>query len=219
MTDQPGISAPVISPHLIDDADAPAGAELFAGDHGSLGLDTRRALVQLLKGPLITATAHPEVWRAVIRDERVLRARLSEVFLDLVIDDENDLAFTRPADTGELKTPNVLRTETLTFMDTVMLLALRQRLLTAQRGERVIVEVDELREQLEVYRAATNTDEAGFGRRVNSSWEKLKKYSLLSATSTPGRMEISPVLRQLFDAEQVALIEAEFTRIVEEEPS
>jgi hypothetical protein len=29
-------------------------------------------------------------------------------------------------------------------------------------------------------------------------------------------MEVSPVLRQLFDAEQVALVEAEFRRILEE---
>lgn len=70
----------------------------------------------------------------MIRDERLLRSRLADVFLDLVIDDENELAFTRPpAETGNANTPpTVLRTERLTFMDTVMLLALRQRLLRAQ---------------------------------------------------------------------------------------
>lgn len=186
-----------------------------------LGVDTRRALVQLLKGPLITAASHPDVWRAIIRDERVLRARLADVFLDLLIDEESELAFTRPAPVDESsaeKIPSVLRTVALTFMDTVMLLALRQRLLAAQRGERVIVEAAELVEQLEVYRAALSTDAAGYQRRVNASWEKLKGYSLLAGTSTPGRFEISPVLRQLFDAEQIALVEAEFARIIAEEP-
>lgn len=184
----------------------------------TLGIDTRRALVQLLKGPLVTAAAHREVWQAVIRDERVLRQRLADVFLELVVDEEAELAFTRPAavEEGE-RTPSVLRTEKLTFMDTVMLLALRQRLLSAQRGERVIVELAELVEQLEVYRSSLSTDAAGYQRRVNASWEKMKKYSLLSTTSTPGRLEVSPVLRQLFDAEQIALIEAEFTRIITEE--
>ena len=88
----------------------------------------------------------------MIRDERLLRSRLADVFLDLVIDDENELAFTRPAETGNASTPTVLRTERLTFIDTVMLLALRQRLLRAQPGERVMVDLDELREQLELYR-------------------------------------------------------------------
>ncbi|EKT83979.1 hypothetical protein WSS_A04965 [Rhodococcus opacus M213] len=189
----------------------------YPGDTGELDLETRRAFVQLLKGPLVTAAKHPEVWRAVIRDERLLRSRLADVFLDLVIDDENELAFTRPAETGNANTPTVLRTERLTFMDTVMLLALRQRLLRAQAGERVMVDLDELREQLELYRTAGDTDPAGYAKRVNASWKKLDKYSLLTKTSTDDRMEISPVLRQLFDAEQVALVEVEFRRILEED--
>ncbi|MDI9935707.1 MULTISPECIES: DUF4194 domain-containing protein [Rhodococcus] len=189
----------------------------YPGDTGELDLETRRAFVQLLKGPLVTAAKHPEVWRAVIRDERLLRSRLADVFLDLVIDDENELAFTRPAETGNANTPTVLRTERLTFMDTVMLLALRQRLLRAQPGERVMVDLDELREQLELYRTAGDTDPAGYAKRINASWKKLDKYSLLTKTSTDDRMEISPVLRQLFDAEQVALVEVEFRRILEED--
>ncbi|MBA8964930.1 hypothetical protein JOJ86_006208 [Rhodococcus percolatus] len=189
----------------------------YPGDTGELDLETRRAFVQLLKGPLVTAAKHPEVWRAVIRDERLLRSRLADVFLDLVIDDENELAFTRPAETGNANTPTVLRTERLTFMDTVMLLALRQRLLSAQAGERVMVDLDEVREQLELYRTAGDTDPAGYAKRINASWKKLDKYSLLTKTSTDDRMEISPVLRQLFDAEQVALVEVEFRRILEED--
>ncbi|NDV07907.1 DUF4194 domain-containing protein [Rhodococcus sp. IEGM 248] len=196
--------------------DEPMAGCHYPGDTGELDLETRRAFVQLLKGPLVTAAKHPEVWRAVIRDERLLRSRLADVFLDLVIDDENELAFTRPAETGNANTPTVLRTERLTFMDTVMLLALRQRLLRAQPGERVMVDLDELREQLEMYRTASDTDPAGYAKRINASWKKLDKYSLLTKTSTDDRMEVSPVLRQLFDAEQVALVEVEFRRIIEE---
>jgi len=197
--------------------DEPTARGQYPGDTGELDVETRRAFVQLLKGPLVTAAKHPEVWRAVIRDERLLRSRLADVFLDLVIDDENELAFTRPAETGNANTPTVLRTERLTFMDTVMLLALRQRLLRAQPGERVMVDLDELREQLELYRTAGDTDPAGYAKRINASWKKLDKYSLLTKTSTDDRMEVSPVLRQLFDAEQVALVEVEFRRILEED--
>ncbi|QNG18991.1 DUF4194 domain-containing protein [Rhodococcus triatomae] len=188
---------------------------LYPDDRSELDLPTRRALVQLLKGPLITSARHPEIWRTVVREERLLRSRLADLFLVLVIDDENELALTRPADTGELNTPAVLRTERLTFMDTVMLLALRQRLLQAQPGERVIVDRDEIAEQLEVYRGSDNTDPSGYARRVNASWSKLDKYSILSKTSTEDRREISPVLRQLFDADQITLVSKEFRRILE----
>lgn len=193
----------------------PATPGRYPGDTGELELPTRRALVQLLKGPLITSVKHPEVWRTVIADQSLLRSRLADVFLDLVIDEENEIAFTRPADTGEkVDAPSVLRTERLTFMDTVMLLALRQLLLSAQPGERVIVGRHEIAEQLELYRRHTDTDPAGFRKRVNASWTKLTKYSLLNSTTTEDRMEISPVLRQLFDADQVTLIAAEFDRIL-----
>ncbi|MCK0439953.1 DUF4194 domain-containing protein [Gordonia alkaliphila] len=196
-------------------ADDLATTAQYPGDTGELALPSRRALIQLLKGPLITSTKHAEIWRTVISDQRLLRSRLADVFLDLVIDEENEIAFTRPADTGEtVDAPSVLRTERLTFMDTVMLLALRQLLLRAQPGERVIIDRDEIADQLEVYRRHTNTDPAGYRKRIDSSWSKLTKYSLLNKTTSEDRMEISPVLRQLFDAEQVALVGAEFDRIL-----
>ncbi len=191
----------------------PGGTPRYPGDRGTLELDARRALVQLLKGPLITAAKHPSVWRTVLRDEQLLRSRLADVFLDLIVDEDAQLAFTRHADTGEVDAPAVLRTSPLTFMDTVMVLALRQRLLRAQSGERVVVDFDEMVEQLDMYRQAASTDAAGFRKRVGASWNKLKDKSLLATTSTEGRMEVSPVLAQLFDAEQVAVVRAEMARL------
>lgn len=202
---------------LVDDVPADRRG-YYAGDVGELDIPTRRALVQLLKGPLITSTKHPEVWRTIITEQRLLRSRLADVFLDLVVDEDNEIAFSRPADVGDsVDAPSVLRTERLTFMDTVMLLALRQLLLRAQAGERVIVGKDEIAEQLEIYRAHGDTDPAGYRRRVNASWTKLTKYSLLTSTTTEDRMEISPVLRQLFDADQIAIVATEFDRILADE--
>ncbi|MBM7366971.1 DUF4194 domain-containing protein [Gordonia hydrophobica] len=206
-----------MSDHDVEPTAEPGPTAAYAGDTGELSIDTRRALVQLLKGPLITAAKHPDIWRTVLRDEAMLRSRAADVFLDLVVDDENQLAFTRPADTGEVDAPTVLRTERLTFMDTVMLLALRQLLLRSQPGDRVIVDRDEIADQLEMYRRHTDTDPAGFRKRINASWTKLTKYSLLSSTTTEDRMEVSPVLRQLFDADQIAIVAGEFAAIVDQE--
>ncbi len=207
-------------PHADDGAhtgSAPGqSAGLYPGDRGALEYETRRALVQLLKGPLITAAKHSAIWRTVLRDEAVLRARLAEVFLDLVLDEQEQLAFTRPAVTGDLAAPSVLRTQKLTFIETVMVLDLRQRLLRAGPGERVVVDLDEISEQLEVYRRAADTDAAAFAKRVKTGWSKLTDKSLLSTTSTPGRMEVSPVLAQIFDADQVAAVRAEMMRLAGE---
>ncbi|MBS1691077.1 MAG: hypothetical protein JST91_02440 [Actinobacteria bacterium] len=37
----------------------------------------------------------------------------------------------------------------------------------------------------------------------------------MSPADSPARFEVSPVLRQLFDADEVALVEAEYRRLLE----
>lgn len=185
-------------------ADAPAGA-LFPGDLGSLPMATRRALCQLLVGPSIDAQRHPQLWQVVEREAEVLQARLSELFLELVLDRELRVAFTRQADTGELDAPILLRSSPLTFVDSVLLLALRQRLSEADaQGQRAVIEVEELQELLAVYQRVSATDRAGFHRRVLASIEKMKKNSVLQKLrGSETRYEIAPTLKLLFSADEV----------------
>src|SRR6266850_6681193 len=125
---------------------------LFAGDTGELPLDTRRVLAQLLAGPSLDGRRHSKLWPALARDEAVVRRRLSELFLDLVIDQDHQVAFTRQADVGDLETPILLRRAPLTFLDSVCLLYLRQVLTHADaRGERAVVATDEIVEHLSIY--------------------------------------------------------------------
>jgi hypothetical protein len=180
--------------------------------------EARRALVQLLRGPVVTHDAHRQQWSAILAHRKEIERRLADVFLDLVLDDEDGIAFTRPQqapDDPKLAPPQVLRTETLTFIDTLVVLALRYQLLVAQPGQRVIVDYDDVVADMDPYRGRYTTDDAGFRKRIDASWEKMKRYSLVSAADAPGRFEVSPVLRQLFDADEVALVEAEYRRLLE----
>ena len=56
---------------------------LYLDDHGTLPLETRRVLVQLLTGPSLDGRRHPKLWPVLLRDEQALRIQLSELFLDL----------------------------------------------------------------------------------------------------------------------------------------
>lgn len=178
---------------------------LFPGDSGSLPFDARRVLCQLLAGPSVDAERHALLWPVLLREETAIRARLSELFLDLVLDRELRVAFVRQADTGELETPTLLRASPLTFIDSVLLLALRQRLAEAEaQGQRAAVEVDELHAQLAVYEPPQGTDRAGFTRKLNAAIEKMKKNNLLQPIrGSEGRFEVSPTLKLLFSAEDV----------------
>jgi len=175
------------------------------GDSGELALDTRRALVQLLAGPSLDGRRHPKLWPILVRDEAVIRRRLAELFLELVIDRDVQVAFTRQADTGDLEVPLLLRRAQLTFIDSILLLHLRQRLTQADsQGDRAVVSTDEIMEFLTLYERASNTDRAGFVKRVHASIEKIKKHSILQKIrSSDDRFEISPTLKLLFSAEEI----------------
>lgn len=198
--------------------DAAHEPPLWEHDKGTLTYHSRRALVQLLQGPLIRAQKEPVLWAAIISDEENLRARLHDVFLELVVDETEGFAFTRMLEEETLTIPQVLRTDKLKHIDTAILLNLRQELGLALPGERVIVNVEDLREGIGYVRAVDNRDEAGFNRRFNAAIKRIQNdYSLLSATETEGRLEVSPVLRQLFDASTVTAIRDEYARLAQAE--
>jgi hypothetical protein len=199
---------------LPEDAQA-LPAKLFAGDSGELERETRRVLVQLLAGPSLDGRRHPKLWPVLVRDEALIRRRLSELFLDLVMDADLQVAFTRQADAGDLETPVLLRRAQLTFLDSIMLLHLRQRLTQADaQGERAVISVDEILEHMSVYERSTNTDRAGFNKRIQASIEKIKTHSILQKIrSSEDRFEISPTLKLLFSAEAIQALTRTYQRM------
>lgn len=202
---------------------------MWPEDTGTLSYHSRRALVQLLKGPMVTAQEHPQVWQAVVSDEEALRSALHNVFLDLVLDEDAGIAFSRPAaggqdvDTGDGKRepmPKVLRTESLSHVDTLIILHLRQELALSAPGERVIVDRGDLREEVLLYRVDAERDETKLAKRFDAAFRRMADYSLVHATETEGRFEVSPALRQIFDAATVEGVRAEYEKFrTPEEPA
>jgi hypothetical protein len=166
-----------------------------------------------VRGPYLSGAREAQLWAVLLTDETVIRSRLAELFLELVIDRDNEFAFVRNAPSDEA--PKAVRSEALTFLDTAMLLVLRQTLLSEEGRGRVIVGQAEVFEQLAVFRTP-DRDEKDFASRVNSSWNKMQnKLRVLHAVGDD-RAEISPVLRLLVDADQIRAITAEYQRIARE---
>ena len=183
---------------------------LWRGDSGELPERTRRVLLRLVRGPYLAGSREAQLWSVLVSDEAVIRSRLADLFLELVIDRDNEFAFVRNAPLDDA--PRAVRSEALTFLDTAMLLILRQTLLSEEGRGRVIVGQVEVFEQLAVFRTA-DRDEKDFAGRLNSSWNKMQnKLRVLHAVGDD-RAEISPVLRLIVDAEQIRAIAAEYQRI------
>lgn len=183
---------------------------LFPGDMGELPLDTRRTLVRLLSGPYLDAQKHSKLWSVLLRDENVIRKYLNELFLVLVMNRDLQVAFIAQPDTEDTagksdEIPKLLRRVQLTFIDSALLLYLKQQLVQAEtHSERAVVSKDDIYEQLRLYDKDENTDIAGFDKKIHASIEKMKKHNVLhKIKTTDDRFEVSPVLKLLFSTEEI----------------
>ncbi|MCL2654696.1 MAG: DUF4194 domain-containing protein [Coriobacteriia bacterium] len=201
-------------------SDSAIGGDLAPLDFGRLPEATRRVLVQLLRGPYISQERHSKAWVILLRAEHELRESLGDLFLELVVDTEAGLAFIRNMSSEEAELPKVVRSQRLTLIDTALVLFLREQLLHAEATDRrVFIGQTDIVDYLKVYRNASQNDELGFGRRVSASLEKMKKQSVLLSTPESDRFEISPVLRLVFDADQVLAVTKELKRLLAEQPA
>jgi hypothetical protein len=187
----------------------------MADDAGTLPYDCRRALVQLLSGPFLDARRHPRLWPVLVRDEAVIRSRLADLFLELVMDPDQRVAFTRQMSLPDVDVPILLRRAPLTLVDSVLLLFLRLRLSQADTlGERAVVSVAEMHEHLSLYERTSNTDRSGFAKRVTAAIEKVKKHGLLQKIrASDDRYEISPTLKLLFSADEILVLTKRYAAI------
>lgn len=178
---------------------------LYPGDTGTLPAETRRVLVNLMRGPMLDGLRQPKLWAVLVRDEAVIRSRLHELFLALVLDLEQQVAFVQQAEVGELDAPTLLRKSTLAFNETALLLHLRAQLAIADaQGERCVVERDDLLEHLKAYRPADESDLVRFDRQSETAIEKLSKLGLLHRLKgNDNAMEVSQALRLLFGIEEI----------------
>ena len=190
---------------------------LWPGDPGTLPLDVRRALVALLRGPYISFRRDPLVWSALLAHEEVVRRHLGDLLLDLVIDADAEVAFSRNLEPGpdfDQAVPSVLRKAPLSFIDSALLLHLRHLLLQgAAQQERMVVGRDEIEAHMQAYATSSGHDQAQFGKRLTASIKRMREWSILLPTDTDDRWEVSSILALILTPEVIEGIEVEYERL------
>ena len=187
---------------------------LWPGDSGTLTLKARMALLQLIKGPYIHETRDTELWAALLANRRSIEERLSDIFLELVVNSESGVAFARNVRSGDIEVPKTTRTNVMTLLDSIMVLTLRRELVTGGSG-RVFIGQDELFDALSQYRNIDRTDPASFTDRLKASWNRLIEARLLLKTEAEGRFEISPILKLVFGVEEARAVEEAFQQMAQ----
>ncbi|GAB2982605.1 DUF4194 domain-containing protein [Nocardioides montaniterrae] len=177
---------------------------LFEGDEGGLDLAQRCTLVTLLKQRFISHRTHPRDWQVLVEHERLLRSRLNDLFLDLVIDDHREVAWKRQAvsETGS-RFPTLLYDASWSREETVVLVHLRDRLRAgAAAGEdRVFIDREDIVEHVATFRPRYATDESGDEKRARAAVQSINKAGLLIGAPTDDRFEISEAVEPLLPLE------------------
>lgn len=195
-----------------DDGEGGENEGLWPGDRGLLELNSRRALLQLVRGPLISADTGKDLWQALLNDRLAIASRLADLFLVLVIKEEDGIAFVQNAPSADPRVPKTVRAQPLTLIDTILVLMLRRELVGS--GGRVIIGREETYATLANYRPVSQLDEAAYRRRLDNSWNKLVNNGMLMGTDIAERFEISPVLKLVFSAEDAEAVSAAFDELL-----
>ncbi|WP_237111545.1 DUF4194 domain-containing protein [Nocardioides sp. WS12] len=198
---------------------------LFEGDEGGLEYGQRHALVTLLKQRFISARTHPRDWQVLVENERVLRSRLNDLFLDLAIDRGREVAWKRQAisETAS-RFPTLLYDAAWTREETLVLVHLRDRLRAgvASGDVRVFIDREDIVDYIATFRPMHATDEAGDEKRARNAVASVVKSGLLIGAVGDDRYEISEAVEPLMPLELLAelleaLQKANGTEVVAEE--
>ncbi|GAB4006901.1 DUF4194 domain-containing protein [Nocardioides ultimimeridianus] len=177
---------------------------LFEGDEGGLDLAQRQVLVTLLKQRFISSRTHARDWQVLVEHERVIRSRLNDLFLDLMIDPHREVAWKRQAvsETGS-RFPTLLYDASWTREETLVLVHLRDRLRAGlAAGEaRVFIDREDIVAHVETFRPRHATDEAGDEKRARAAVLSIVKAGLLIGSTTDERYEISEAIEPLIPLE------------------
>ncbi|MGN8245461.1 DUF4194 domain-containing protein [Cellulomonas soli] len=186
---------------------------LFDGDEGLLPAEVRGTLVRVLATRFVDGVRNPSLWTRVLRHEQVLRSRLHDIYLDLVIDRRRQVAFTVQLELDD-EVPVLLRKEKpLTLAAAVLLLHLRQEYdRGAVEGHDVVVEHLELLDHLEVWKDVDDQNPASFRKRCEAAITTVREKGILVPVSD-GRYRISGVIHALMTAEKVDAMTAAFEEL------
>lgn len=180
---------------------------LFEGDEGSLEVAQRRALVVLIKQRFISNRTHPKEWAALIANPRPIRARLNDLFLELVLDAEREVAYKRQIapEGGGRPFPTLLYDAPWGREETLALVYLRTRHRNEQAAgaDRAFVDRADIEEFIGQHRPVHATDISGDAKKARNAVDNIFKTGLLIGASTGDRFEISNAIEVLLPLEKL----------------
>ncbi len=193
--------------------------ELFAGDAGILPERARRVLVRLLKDPYLSAEKKPDDWLSLIEFKEPIKSALNDLFLDLFIDERNELAYAMPPADAMDDFPKLKQERELTEIQSLLIVFLRQRYASQIAGgsQKAWIDGDEMRAQLEPLYPKEVVNRAQASQTINSAIESIRARGFLEEVrGAQDRYRIMPILETVFSLERAVALLNDYRRDAEE---
>ncbi len=196
----PEADASFVAPQALED-DVRA---LFAGDTGVLPYAARRALALVLQRRYLSAAGHPAEWKALLAHQGVLASRCHDMFVELVVDRDYEIAYKRQVRSDGLSIPVLLKDEPYRRVETLLMLFARNRFRQEQgAGERAAyVDAEELVTYALGFLAQDETNLAGRRREIDNAVAALVREHVLDEVAA-GRYRVEPVVEVLLPVERL----------------
>ena len=197
--------------------------------------DARRVLVHLMRQGSVMASQKPKLFEQLCRYELAIRKHLSEVYLQLVLDQKSGVAFVASAtsehvgnfEDSELEneesdsdeSATLIPKRTLSLFDTLILLVLRKHYQDRESAgeQKITIDIERLESYLTPF--LTITDHASKDRKklLIRVKEMAKRKVLSTIRGEEDRYEITPIIRYVVNAGFLETMLAEYTALAQEQ--
>jgi hypothetical protein len=188
---------------------------------GRLPAEARRALVELMRQGVVTAETRRLVFDALCTHRALIADHLADMYLRMLLDEPAGLALLLHAESkgdDDEDSPSVITRRTLTVYDTLLLIVLRKHFFDRETAgdTRIRIDVAQLEDLMLPFLPLTGSTSSD-RRRLNGAVENMKKRKILNAVrGEDDRLEISPVIRYVVNAEYLEHLLEEYRRLAAE---
>ncbi|RLP53921.1 MAG: DUF4194 domain-containing protein [Ketobacter sp.] len=197
--------------------------------------DARRVLVHLMRQGSVMASQKPKLFEQLCRYELAIRKHLSEVYLQLVLDQKSGVAFVasiasehvgnvdddgledEAADSYESAT--LIPKRTLSLFDTLILLVLRKHYQDRESAgeQKITIDIERLESYLTPFLPITDHASKDRKKLLVRVKEMVKRKVLSTIRGEEDRYEITPIIRYVVNAGFLETMLAEYTALAQEQ--
>ncbi|MIE72273.1 DUF4194 domain-containing protein [Salmonella enterica subsp. diarizonae] len=197
--------------------------------------DARRVLVHLMRQGSVMASQKPKLFEQLCRYELAIRKHLSEVYLQLVLDQKSGVAFVASTtsehvgnvEDGELEdevsdsdeSATLIPKRTLSLFDTLILLILRKHYQDRESAgeQKITIDIERLESYLTPFLPITDHASKDRKKLLIRVKEMVKRKVLSTIRGEEERYEITPIIRYVVNAGFLETMLAEYTALAQEQ--